>query len=227
METLSRSMEDYLKALHALSPAGERVATSHLAGRLRVSAPSVTVMLGRLAEARLVTYAPRAGARLTPAGRRRALDMLRRHRILEAFLAGVLRLDWADVHEEAEVLEHHISPRVLDAIDRLLGHPGEDPHGHPIPDRRGRIRRRALRPLAGLAEGARATVREVRAEGDRDRMARFKAVGLVPGARVTMRAARDGDDVFDLEVEGRRFTSGGRGLEGIWVEPGRDDASGA
>lgn len=217
MSGLSRSRQDYLKALYALAPGGEAVTTSALSERLGVSAPSVTSMLGKLARDRLVAHAPRAGARLTAAGRREAIAMVRRHRILETFLVRVLGLDWSEVHDDAEVLEHHISPRVLDAIDRLIGHPGEDPHGHVIPDRRGRVRRRALAPLASLGAGARATVREIR-DGNRARMAHWHASGLVPGAKVRVRDVRPLEDVFDLEVGGARLVTGSEGLEGIWVE---------
>jgi DtxR family Mn-dependent transcriptional regulator len=217
MNALSRSRQDYLKALYALDQGDEPVPTSHLAAQLGVSAPSVTNMLARLAEERLVNHAPRAGARLTSRGRREALEMVRRHRILETFLVQVLGLDWSEVHADAEVLEHHISPRVLEAIDRLIGHPHEDPHGHPIPDREGRMRRRALVPLAGLARGSRAVVREIR-DADGRRMARWKSAGLVPGARVWMREVRSLDDVFELDVAGRRLVTGSEGLEGVMVE---------
>ena len=216
-DTLSRSRQDYLKALYALAPENETVTTSALAERLQVSAPSVTSMLGKLARAKLVTHTPRAGAQLTARGRKEAIAMVRRHRILETFLVRVLGLDWSDVHEDAEVLEHHISPRVLDAIDRLVGHPGEDPHGHVIPDRAGRVRRRELTPLAALAAGDRATVREIR-DGNRARMTRWQESGLVPGARVRVRELRPMDDVFELEVGGARLVTGSEGLEGIWVE---------
>jgi DtxR family Mn-dependent transcriptional regulator len=113
---LTRSKQDYLKALYNLAPGGETVPTSRLAARLDVSAPSVTNMLGRLAAERLVAHAPRAGARLTAAGRRRALEMVRRHRILETFLVKVLGFDWSEVHDDAEILEHHVSDRVLQAM---------------------------------------------------------------------------------------------------------------
>jgi DtxR family transcriptional regulator, Mn-dependent transcriptional regulator len=221
---LTRSEQDYLKALYALAPEGGTVATSRLAERLALSAPSVTNMLGKLAAARLVAHTPRAGARLTATGRLRALEMVRRHRILETFLVRVLRLDWAEVHADAEVLEHAISGRVLDAIDRLVGHPHEDPHGHPIPDRHGHVRARALLPLAQLERGTRAVVRELR-DADRPRMAHWKRVGLVPGARVRVRALRPLDDLFELEVSRRRLVTGSEGLEGVMVEvpggPGR------
>jgi DtxR family transcriptional regulator, Mn-dependent transcriptional regulator len=217
MSALTRSKQDYLKALYALDQGDAPVPTSRLAKQLGVSAPSVTNMLARLAEEQLVKHTPRAGARLSARGRREALEMVRRHRILETFLVQVLGLDWTEVHADAEVLEHAISPRVLDAIDRLVGHPHEDPHGHPIPDREGRMRRRALMPLTGLARGSRAVVREIR-DADGRRMARWKAAGLVPGARVWMRDVRAMDDVFELDVSGRRLVTGSEGLEGVMIE---------
>jgi DtxR family Mn-dependent transcriptional regulator len=219
MSNLTRSEQDYLKALYALAPEGECVAPSRLAERLAVSPPSVTSMLGKLVAGRLVAHAPRAGARLTALGRRRAIEIVRRHRILEAFLVRVLGLDWADVHADAEVLEHHISERVLEAIDRLMGHPEEDPHGHPIPDRAGRVRARALAPLGSLRRGARATVREIR---DRDpdgrRLASWKRAGLVPGARIRVRDVRELGDLLELEVQGRRLVASRAGLDGVLVE---------
>ncbi len=226
MSRLSRSRQDYLKALYALAQGGEVVPTSRLATQLGVSAPSVTAMLGRLTAERLVSYAPRAGARLTARGRREALEMVRRHRILEAFLVRVLGLDWSEVHEDAEVLEHHVSDRVLEAIDRLAGHPHEDPHGHPIPDARGRVARRSLVPLANLPRGARATVREIRDEDVR-RMVRWKEVGLVPGAEVRVRDVRPLDDVFELDVAGRRFVTGSQALEGVLVQIRKGESHGA
>jgi len=214
---LSRSKQDYLKALYALGAGGEVVSTSDLATRLSVSPPSVTHMLGRLDDAGLVRHRPRGGARLTESGRRAALGIVRRHRILETFLVRVLGLDWSEVHEDAEVLEHHISDRVLEAIDRLIGHPVEDPHGHPIPDRRGRVRMRSLMPLTAVPAGRRAIVREVRG-ADAARMARWKAVGLVPGASFAVRAVRDIDSVMEIDVGRRRLVLGLVALEGLWVE---------
>lgn len=226
MSRLTRSRQDYLKALYALAPSDETVPTSRLALQLGVSAPSVTAMLGRLSAERLVTHSPRAGARLTARGRREALEIVRRHRILETFLVKVLGLDWSEVHADAEVLEHHISDRVLGAIDRLVGHPNEDPHGHPIPDARGRVPRRALVPLATVPRGGRATVREIR-DVDVRRMARWKQVGLVPGADVRMREVNPMDDVFELEVGGRRMVTGSEGLDGVLVQIRKGAAHGA
>jgi DtxR family Mn-dependent transcriptional regulator len=214
---LTRSQQDYLKALYTLGADGQSVATSKLARQLAVSAPSVTNMLGRLAAERLVAYTPRGGAQLTRTGRRLALGIVRRHRILETFLVRVLGLDWSEVHEDAEVLEHHISDRVLAAIDRLVGHPAEDPHGHPIPDSRGRMLRRSLTSLAALPRGARATVREIRG-AHAARLSRWKELGLVPGARVRVREVRTADDIIDVEVQGRTHTMGREGIEGLFVQ---------
>ena len=213
----SRSRENYLKALLQLGT-GERVSVTVLARHLRVSAPSVTNMLARLAEERLVALGARGAASLTPDGERAALHVLRRHRLLETFLVRVLALDWSDVHEDAEELEHHVSDRVLDALDRFMGHPTDDPHGHPIPDRRGRIERRTLAPLATLPSGSRARVREVRGGDDRARMARWKRNGLVPGAPVRMVEANAEAGVYTLEIAGRKLVSGRDGLEGILID---------
>ena len=213
----SRSRENYLKALLQLG-ADAPVPVSVLARHLRISAPSVTNMLARLRRERLVIVGLRGAARLSPVGQRAALQVLRRHRLLETFLVNVLELDWSEVHEDAEELEHHVSERVLDALDRFMGHPTEDPHGHPIPDRQGRVARRALAPLAALPTGSAAEVREVRGGDDRARMARWKQSGLVPGARVRMVQANADDGVFTLEIAGRRMVSGREGLDGIMIE---------
>lgn len=215
---VSRSRENYLKAMLQLG-AGQAVSGSALSRHLGVSAPSVSNMLARLAEEKLVESGPRGAARLTPAGERAALLVLRRHRLLETFLVRVLELDWSDVHEDAEELEHHVSDRVLDALDRFMEHPTEDPHGHPIPDRHGRVAQRRLAPLAALPAGARALVREVRGGGVRGRLARWKRSGLVPGAKVRMVEANDADGVFTIEIGGRRMVSGREGLDGVMIEP--------
>ena len=220
MLNLTRSKQDYLKALFALSPGGEVVPTSRLAAHLGVKAPSVTNMVTRLSAEGLVSHSPRAGARLSTRGRREALAIVRRHRILEAFLVRVLGLDLADVHEDAEVLEHHVSDRLLEAIDRLMQRPTEDPHGHPIPDARGRLAKRSLLPLATLVGGDRAEVRELDDE-DAPRLARWREIGLVPGAPVRVREVRPLDGVIDLEVAGRRHVTSVASLEGVRVQLAR------
>jgi DtxR family Mn-dependent transcriptional regulator len=217
MIELSRSKQDYLKALFLLAGKGDSVPTSRLAAQLQVSAPSVTNMVARLAADHLVRHSPREGARLTPHGRRAALRIVRRHRILETFLVRVLGLDWSEVHDDAEILEHHISDRVLEAIDRLMDHPVEDPHGHPIPDAAGHLARRSLTPLAALPRGSCARVREIQ-DADARRLARWKEIGLVPGAEVWVREVRAAEGIVELEVAGRRHVTGSAALAGVMVQ---------
>lgn len=217
MRTESRARQDYVKALHTLGGATSVVPTSALAAELGVSAPSVTLMLRRLRDDRLVVLVPGTGARLSPSGRELALELVRRHRILETFLVRVLGLDWSEVHDDAEVLEHHVSDRVLDAIDRHMGHPTEDPHGHPIPDRSGRVRVRRLAPLAELQPGQAGTVREI-ADDDPALMQQWRRDGLVPGTPLRVRAVRQADGLHELEVSGRTVIAARRGLEGVLVE---------
>jgi len=213
----SSAREDYLKAIFQLGAEGRSVNTSELAARLGVRKPSVSAMLKRLAAEGLVEHSPRRGARLTEEGRLATMRVVRRHRLLETFLVEVLGLDWSEVHAEAEVLEHHLSPRMVRAIDRLLGHPSEDPHGHPIPDAEGRLRARELLPLGELATGEHGTVREVRT-AEAERLQRWKELGLVPGARVAMGARQSLEDVMHVRVGDRELATGTEGVEGVFVE---------
>ncbi len=213
----SVAIEDYLKAIFYLGREGGRVHTTDLARQLGVSKPSVTSMLKRLAEKGLADYSPGRGVTLTEEGRLATMRVIRRHRLLETFLVDELLLDWSEVHAEAEVLEHHLSPRMVDAIDRVLGHPSEDPHGHPIPDAEGRLRTRDLLPLELLPAGERGTVREVRA-AEAARLQRWKELGLVPGAALVMRQRQDLEDVMHIETGGREFATGSEGVKGVFVE---------
>ena len=134
----SESVDDYLKAILELGGSEElRVTTKALAETLRVRTPSVTGMLQRLASERppLVVYQKHQGVRLTAAGKRRAWELVRHHRLLELFLHDVLKYSWDEVHEEAERLEHFISERFEDRVAAILGDPEIDPHGHVIPQK--------------------------------------------------------------------------------------------
>ncbi len=154
----SLTVENYLKAIYLIAarrPEGEAVATGELAQALNVSPGTVTGMLKTLSEAQLATYAPYEGARLTPSGTGMALKVLRRHRLLELFLARTLRMPWDEVHEEAEHMEHASSDRLIDRIDAFLGFPTVDPHGDPIPRSDGSLTEPPGIPLAQLDRGQR------------------------------------------------------------------------
>jgi DtxR family Mn-dependent transcriptional regulator len=174
-------------------------------------------MLKRLAEEGLVEHEPRRGARLSETGRAVTMQVLRRHRLLETFLVEILGLDWSEVHEDAEVLEHHLSDRLVAAIDHALGYPPEDPHGHPIPDADGNLPARALTPLGTFTEGDQGTVRELRIEEEK-RLRRWKTLGLVPGARIRLLERREMEDVLRFRVAGEEWVTGSEGVEGVFVE---------
>ncbi len=214
----SAAREDYLKTIfHLAGEKGHMARTAGVAEHLGVSKPSVSAMLKRLAEEGLVDYSPRRGVRLTPTGREATLRVIRRHRLLETFMVQILGLDWSEVHEEAEVLEHHLSDLIVEAIDRALGHPTEDPHGHPIPSAKGDLRERELTPLGAVFEGKRGTVREVHTH-EAERLQRWNELGLVPGADFVMRKRQEMEDVMHIDVGDRVVVTGSEGVEGILVE---------
>src|SRR5688500_10652145 len=137
----SITVENYLKQIYLeqQDSRGELVPMGRLATAMGVVPGTATSMIKALADSGLVDYEPRSGARLTRGGEQLALHVLRRHRLVELFLVKVLGLDWSEVHDEAEELEHAISDKVLERIDKLLGHPTTDPHGDPIPTAKGKV----------------------------------------------------------------------------------------
>lgn len=152
----SLTVENYVKSIYLIATRDDRreaVATGELASALRVSPGTVTGMLKTLSEASLATYTPYEGARLTDAGERLALKVLRRHRLLELFLVKTLQMPWDEVHEEAEHLEHAVSERLVDRIDAYLGLPEVDPHGDPIPKADGTLTATEGLPLSQLNKG--------------------------------------------------------------------------
>jgi len=180
---LTAAVQDYLRAIHALESRGERVTTSALAARMEVSPPSATAMTKRLAELGLVERAPYKGVRLTEVGRRHALEMLRHHRLLERYLADRLGLSLAEVHAEADRLEHVLSEELEAKIDAELGFPTHDPHGDPIPDSELRLEVDRERSLGDLAAGERASVSRV-PDGNPELLRYLAELRLVPGSEV-------------------------------------------
>ena len=176
---LSRSVEDYLKAIFQLAERSEWASTTDIAERLGVAPASVTGMVKRLAESGHLEHQPYRGVRLTEPGRAAALAVMRRHRIIETFLITKLAYDWSNVHQEAERLEHAASEELIERMAFALGQPRYDPHGAPIPTREGSIERLAYVPLADVEVGARVALRQVSDE-DADRLRYLKSIGLVP-----------------------------------------------
>jgi DtxR family transcriptional regulator, Mn-dependent transcriptional regulator len=179
---ITSTVENYIKQIYLeqqerptdLLPMGR------LASVMNVAPGTATAMVKTLAEAGLAEYEPRGGLRLTTGGERLALHVLRRHRILELFLVEVLKLDWSEVHEEAETLEHAVSDKVLERMDQLLDHPQFDPHGDPIPTAKGKIHRLKEVPLAECAQGQRFSIVRV-ADQDPAFLQFVERNGLQPG----------------------------------------------
>src|SRR6266498_2921791 len=151
---LTRSVEDYLKAIYHLSSQGGFAATSDIAAMLDLSPPSVSGMVKRLSEMGLIEHVPYRGVQLTSQGRRAALKMIRRHRVLELYLTRNLSYDWDSVHNEAERLEHAVSDDLIERMAASLGDPRYDPHGDPIPTATGDIEETELVSLADASVGA-------------------------------------------------------------------------
>src|SRR5437868_1526766 len=147
----SSTVENYLKAIYqgqSALPLDQRLVTmGHVAAALGVTPGTATTMVKALAESGLAEYEPYSGVRLSAAGEKLAGLVLRRHRLVEAFLVEVMGMSWAEVHDDAEQLEHVVSDRLIDRIDEMLGRPTHDPHGDPIPNPEGTVAARALDSL--------------------------------------------------------------------------------
>jgi DtxR family Mn-dependent transcriptional regulator len=182
----SHAVEDYAKAIYVLETrAGEPVTTTALAERLRVTPGSVSAMVKKLDELELVTHTPYRGVRLTPEGRRTALEVIRHHRLLELFLAEVLEMPWDRVHEEAEVLEHVLSTELEEIIAAKLGNPTRDPHGDPIPTPEFEIVEVETRSLADLHPGDEGVFVRV-SDSDPEMLRYLGDRGVTPGASLAV-----------------------------------------
>ncbi len=190
---LTRSVEDYLKAVYSLTERGEAASTSALAGSLDVQPASVTGMVKRLAEGGYVEHARYRGVRLTKMGAREALRIIRRHRILETYLHVQLGFSWDDVHAEAERLEHAASEALIDRMAAVLEYPSHDPHGAPIPTRTGEIESSDFVTLDEVDAGTTVQIQAVQDE-DPERLRYMQALGLTPGTQLTVvgQSALDG-----------------------------------
>ncbi len=196
---LSRSVEDYLKAIYSLSQKGEAASTSEIAGALEVQPASVSGMVKRLAEAGYVEHLPYRGVRLSAEGTREALRIIRRHRVLETYLSQRLGYSWEDVHAEAERLEHAASDELIDRMASALEDPSHDPHGAPIPTRAGDVEAIDHPTLAEVQAGDRVRIRAVR-DDDPERLRYMEARGLLPGVLLHIDSTAPFDGPITLRV---------------------------
>jgi DtxR family transcriptional regulator, Mn-dependent transcriptional regulator len=216
------TVEDYLKTilLAEEEQPGSLVATGRIAAALQVVPGTATSMVKTLAESGLVTHEPYSGVRLTEAGRRLAAHVLRRHRLVELFLVEVMGLDWSEVHQEAERLEHVISERLLERMDEMLGRPEVDPHGDPIPSPEGGVATPAgpSWDLAAAPLGRRLRVARV-LDQESQFLQLAQELGLVPGTEVVAERRPEGSDLVELTRGDRRFSLGLAAAGKIRVEP--------
>jgi len=206
-ESLTRSVEDYLKAIYRLSPEGRPASTSEIAHLLELSPPSVSGMVKRLSELGLLEHAPYKGVQLTAEGRRAALRMVRRHRLIEAYLVQFLGYSWDTVHEEAERLEHAVTDKLVERMAGALGHPSTDPHGDPIPEADGSIHEPACTPLSEVQVGETIEIRRVD-ESQPERLRYLASLGLRPGVVVTLLDRQPFGGPVTLEAAGERHILG-------------------
>lgn len=218
---ISQAIQDYAKAIYSLAARGERPAsTSAIAERLGVSAASASAMVKRLAALGLVSREPYHGVRLTPAGERVALEVIRHHRLIELYLAEALGMPWDRVHDEAEVLEHAISPELSELIAAKLGDPTHDPHGDPIPTRDGEIDEGTTRALADLAPGERGVFARV-SDSDPEMLRYLAERGIERGVELEVREREPFGGPITVRGGGRDHSLGGELARAMRIDPFR------
>jgi DtxR family Mn-dependent transcriptional regulator len=219
----SQTVENYLKTIYQAQAAGlshrDLVPMGQIATALGVVPGTATTMVKTLAESGLVYYEPYMGVRLTPAGEKLASLVLRRHRLVELFLVKVLGMSWAEVHDEAEQLEHAVSERVIDRIDELLGRPSVDPHGDPIPTAEGTIAPSDSLDLSTAPLGAPMVVTRITNQ-DSDFLRFIEQHELMPGKVVVVTSRSTNADAVALSAAaGPTTTLGTRAARHILVRP--------
>lgn len=217
----SSTVENYLKAIYLAESALDveaLVPMGQLAAALDVVPGTATTMVKALAESGLVRYEPYAGVRLTPAGTKLAALVLRRHRLVELFLVQVMGMSWAEVHDEAEHLEHAVSDRLIERMDEMLGHPSVDPHGDPIPTADGGVAERRYESLLECRVGVPLSVARV-ADQDAAFLRFIEERHMKPGQAIEVVERDPSADAVVLRTDGTRMvTLGSRAASKVLVD---------
>ncbi|MFE7845704.1 metal-dependent transcriptional regulator [Microbacterium sp. NPDC057407] len=207
----SPAVDDYLKTIyHHTEWQSERITPSQLAAELGLAPSSVTEMVQKLAAQGLVTHRPYGPIALSEAGELRAAAIIRRHRLIETWLVREFGYAWDEVHDEAEVLEHAISDRLLEGIDERLGRPAFDPHGDAIPDASGHVERVAFVLLAQAAPGHVGRVLRV-SDRDPDLLRALESAGVEVGAEATV------TDAATLRINGSEVDLPAAAAGAVWL----------
>ncbi|WP_373017795.1 metal-dependent transcriptional regulator [Thiomicrorhabdus sp.] len=203
----SKALEDYLKIIYKLegkTPEEKGVQTSAIADRLGISQASVSNMLKKLAEREFIEYAPYYGVSLTEAGRKIALNMVRKHRILELYLVERLGYSWDEVDAEAEVVEHSISDKLVNRMWEDLGYPTHDPHGSPIPSPEGEVEQHDWVPLTEIPLHQWVEVRRIKNRSPEE-LRYLASIGLTTGVSVSIDNIAPLNGPLLIELKGNKF----------------------
>ena len=216
---ISNAVQDYAKAIWSIGTRTDApVSTSAIAERLAVSPASASAMVKRLESLGLVSREPYHGVQLTPAGERVALEVLRHHRLLELYLAEALGMPWDRVHEEAEKLEHAISPELSELIAAKLGNPTHDPHGDPIPTRDGEIDEAPTRSLSELRPGERGVFARV-SDSNPEMLRYLSERGIAPGDELELAGREPFGGPLTVRANGREHALGDQLARAMRVGP--------
>ena len=215
----SPTVENYLKQILMISLERDKreVPMGMISESLKVTPGTATSMVKNLEKEGWLTYKSRKGVKLTASGRKLGMNILRRHRLLETFLVETLGLDWSEIHDEAEELEHAISEKVLERLDEFLGKPRHDPHGHPIPTKGGIIQRHKNRSLIECKEGMTVTIDSID-DQEKNFLKFARSKHLVPGSKITILSREEVANAMELKI-GRRnpFSIGFQAAQKILV----------
>src|SRR5690606_25595178 len=201
--TLSFTEENYLKAIYRLSDGGlKAVSTNEIAESMSTKAASVTDMIKKLSNKNMISYEKYYGAKITRQGKSQALSVIRKHRLWETFLVEKLNFSWDEVHDVAEQLEHIQSPLLIEKLDAFLGNPTADPHGHPIPDKDGKIPELRLAPLSESPLDKKLIVRSVK-DGTTSFLQYLSKIGIYIGAKVTILEKIEFDGSLEVVIDNK------------------------
>ncbi len=213
---LTHAAEDYLKSIYKLQEKGDKVSTGTLAQYLDVKPASVTGMLRKLKEMKLVRQEKYQAVTLTKAGKAIALELIRHHRLLELYLFKALGVPWDGVHEEAEKLEHVISEDVEARMDAILGYPTADPHGAPIPDQNGVVTQTDRTPMTALSKGQSCVVAEVN-DTNSELLRYLGGLNLYPGTAFHVLDIAPFEGPFTIDIAGQHIVIGREVTKHIFV----------
>jgi len=210
-------LEDYLKNIYELLETRQKATTSFLAQKMSLAPASVTEMVKRLANKGLVDYKPYAGVELSTDGLAYALQVVRKHRLWEMFLYKILNYSWDEIHQEAEMLEHLMSEKLEAKLDKMLGHPKFDPHGHPIPDKKGRIPKVVNnKPLAHLQELDEGNVIQVD-DSDSQLLSYLTRLGIKLNQKIHVKEKRSFDGSMLITVQNKDWNISRQVAEHIYI----------